>query len=62
VKRLHAAWYPSPFNRAKKKKPSKSMTIINRRKKEEKKEETEEEKTKSGVNDELYSRRFCYIV
>ena len=41
------------------------MTIINRRNgkgRKEEEEEKEQEKTKSGVNDELYSLRFCYIV
>ena len=61
MKRLLAAWFPSPFNRAKKKNPSKSMTIINRRKKRRKEEKEKKKKTKGGVNDELYSRRLVIL-
>jgi hypothetical protein len=60
VKRLLAAWFPSPFSRAKKKKRAKYMTIIYRRKRKKKKKKRSK-KTKDGVDDELYSLRFVIL-
>lgn len=55
MKRLLAAWFPSPFNRAKRRK----KTSKKKKTKEEERRKEEEKKTfKNGVDDELYSLCF----